>query len=66
MRTFGTMTADVLELSDWLALAVTHVAIENTVVYWKPLWDLLEGSFESVLANARHIKGRPGPQDRRP
>ena len=61
VRTFGTMTADVLELSDWLmSAAVTHVAMESTGVYWKPMWNLLEGSFELVLANARHIKAVPG------
>jgi transposase len=61
VRTFGTMTADLLELSDWLAeAAVTHVAMESTGVYWKPIWNLLEGSFELVLANARHIKAVPG------
>jgi transposase len=61
VRTFGTMTADLLGLSDWLAeAAVTHVAMESTGVYWKPIWNLLEGSFELVLANARHIKAVPG------
>jgi transposase len=61
VRTFGTMTADLLELSDWLtAAAVTHVAMESTGVYWKPIWNLLEGGFELVLANARHIKAVPG------
>jgi transposase len=61
VRTFGTMTADLLELADWLtAAAVTHVAMESTGVYWKPIWNLLEGSFELVLANARHIKAVPG------
>jgi transposase len=61
VRTFGTMTADLLELADWLtAAAITHVAMESTGVYWKPIWNLLEGSFELVLANARHIKAVPG------
>ena len=42
VRTFGTMTADLLELSDWLAEChVTHVAMESTGVYWKPIWNLL-------------------------
>ena len=55
------MTADLLELSDRLtAAAITHVAMESTGVYWKPLRNLLEGSFELVLANARHIKAVPG------
>jgi transposase len=60
VRTFGTMTADLLELADWLAVAVTHVAMESTGVYWTPIWNLLEGSFELVLANARHSKAVPG------
>src|SRR3954447_778325 len=61
VRTFGTMTADLLALSDWLAAqGVTHVALESTGVYWKPVWNLLEGSFELLLANARHIKAVPG------
>jgi transposase len=61
VRTFGTMTADLLALSDWLAAeSVTHVAMESTGVYWKPVWNLLEGSFELLLANARHIKAVPG------
>jgi transposase len=61
VRTFGTMTADLLELADWLTTAaITHMAMESTGVYWKPIWNLLEGSFELVLANARHIKAVPG------
>jgi transposase len=61
VRTFGTMTADLFALSDWLAAeGVTHVALESTGVYWKPVWNLLEGSFELLLANARHIKAVPG------
>jgi transposase len=61
VRTFGTMTGDLLELSDWLATAqCTHVAMESTGGFWKPLWNLLEGSFIVVLVNARHIKAVPG------
>jgi transposase len=61
VRTFGTMTAELLELADWLATAgVTHVAMEATGVYWKPVWHLLEGRFELLLANAQHIKRVPG------
>jgi transposase len=60
-RTFGTMTSQLLELGDWLAEAgVTHVAMESTGVYWKPIWNLLEGQFELVLVNAQHIKQVPG------
>src|SRR6266849_9962598 len=61
IRTFGTMTADLLELGDWLAAhGVTHVAMESTGVYWKPPWNLLEGQVALVLVNARHIKQVPG------
>ena len=61
IRTFGTMTADLLRLADWLTeQRVTHVAMESTGVYWKPVWNLLEGSFALILANARHIKAVPG------
>ena len=61
VRTFGTMTADILALADWLVgWGCTHVAMESTGVYWKPLWNLLEGSFTLLLANARHIKAVPG------
>jgi transposase len=56
-RTFGAMTEDILALSDWLAKhQVTHVAMESTGSYWKPLWNLLEGSFELVLVNPVHLK----------
>jgi transposase len=61
VRTFGTMTAELLLLSDWLAEAgVTHVAMESTGVYWKPVFNLLEGRFEVLLVNPRHIKQVPG------
>ncbi|MHB8629814.1 MAG: IS110 family RNA-guided transposase [Aggregatilineales bacterium] len=61
IRTFGTMTNDLLALNDWLrAGQVTHVAMESTGVYWKPVFNLLEGEFEILLVNARHIKFVPG------
>src|SRR3974377_117706 len=61
IRTFGTMTAELLEFADWLnACGVTHLAMESTGVYWKPVWNLLEGQFELLLVNARHIKQVPG------
>ena len=61
VRTFGTMTADLLELADWLSdYQVTHVAMESTGVYWKPNWNLLEGQFELLLVNAHHVKQVPG------
>jgi transposase len=61
IQTFGTMTADLLRLSDWLVQGeVTHVAMESTGVYWKPVYNLLEGSFELLVVNAQHIKAVPG------
>ena len=61
VRTFGTMTADLLALGDWLGEAgVTHVAMESTGVYWKPLWNLLEERFTLLLVNAAHVKVVPG------
>ena len=61
VRTFGTMTADLLELADWLsAAACTHVAMESTGVYWKPIYNLLEEQFTLLLVNAQHIKAVPG------
>jgi transposase len=61
VREFGTTTAEVLRLHAWLSESdCTHVAMESTSVYWKPVFNLLEGSFEVVLANAHHIKAVPG------
>lgn len=61
VRTFRTMTADLIELADWLdAEGVTHVAMESTGVYWKPVYHLLEGRFEVLLANAHRVKNVPG------
>lgn len=60
-ETFGTTTAELLRLSDWLtAAACTHVAMESTGEFWKPIWNVLEGSFELLLVNAQHIKRVPG------
>jgi transposase len=60
-RTFSTMTDDLLRLSDWLVNAgCTHVAIESTGVYWKPVFNILEGLMEVMLVNARHVKAVPG------
>jgi transposase len=60
-RTFGTTTRELLALADWLAAAgVTHVAMEATGVYWKPVWHVLEAQFTVVLANAAHIRNVPG------
>ena len=62
VRTFGTTTAGLLELAEWLAgNGCTHVAMEATGVYWKPVWHVLaEGGFALVLANAAQIKNVPG------
>ncbi len=61
VRTFGTMTADILALADWLAAAgCTHIAMESTGVYWKPIWNLLEDTFTLLLVNARHMRAVPG------
>lgn len=60
-REFGTFTRELLEMTDWLrSCGVTHVALESTGVYWKPVWNLLEGQFEVMLVNAQHIKAVPG------
>lgn len=60
-RTFGTMTEDILALSDWLlGQEVTHVAMESTGDYWKPIFNLLEGHLAVILVNAQHLKRVPG------
>jgi transposase len=60
-RTYGTTTQEVLDLADWLyEQGCTHVAMEATGVYWKPVYKLLEGGFEVVVVNAQHIKAVPG------
>ena len=61
IRTFSTMTKDLKALRDWLtAEGVTHVAMESTGVYWRPVHNLLHGSFVLVVANAHHIRNVPG------
>ena len=61
IKTFATMTAKLLDLSDWLAAqGVKVVAMESTGSYWKPVFNLLEPRFEVVLVNAHHIKQVPG------
>jgi len=60
-RTYGTMTADLLEMMDWLVDAgCTHVAMESTGVFWKPLYNLMEGALEILVVNAAHMKNVPG------
>lgn len=61
VRSFDTTTQGLLALCDWLSEHnCTHVALESTGVYWKPVWHVLESSFELVLANAMHIRNMPG------
>jgi len=61
IRSFGTMTSDLLVLHDWLkAHGVTHVAMESTGIYWKPVYNLLEDDFEVLLVNAAHVRNVPG------
>jgi transposase len=61
IRQFGTMTKDLLALSDWLMReGCTHVAMESTGVYWKPVYNILEGQFELLVVNAQHLKAVPG------
>jgi transposase len=61
VRSFGTMTRDLLALLDWLQQAgVTHVAMESTGVFWKPIYNILEGQLQVWLVNAQHLKKVPG------
>jgi transposase len=61
VRTFGTTTSELIELGEWMkSHQVSHVAMEATGVYWKPVWHILEEDFLLVLANAAHIKNVPG------
>jgi transposase len=61
LRTFGTTTRDVMALRDWLlSHGCTHVAMESTGVYWKPIYAVLEPDFDLTVGNARHIKQAPG------
>jgi transposase len=61
VRTFRTVTRDLEALRDWLkAEAVTHVGMESTGIYWRPVYAILEGHFELIVGNARHIRNVPG------
>jgi transposase len=61
LKTFGTMTRDLLALADWLTEAsITHIAMESTGEYWKPVYNLLEDTFTVFLVNATHVKNVPG------
>lgn len=61
VRTFSAMTRELLKLRDWLVSeGCTHVAMESTGVYWKPVYALLEDHFELIVGNAQHMKNVPG------
>src|SRR5499433_4183629 len=61
MRTFGTTTRELVGLREWLlSEGCTHLAMESTGVYWKPVYAILEGALEIVVANAQHVKKVPG------
>jgi len=61
VKSFGTTTKELMALSEWLeSHKCTHVVMEATGVYWKPVWHLLEETFELVLVNAQHVKNVPG------
>jgi transposase len=60
-RTYETFTSSLIEMKDWLtSIGITHIAMESTGVYWKPVFNILEDSFEILLVNARHLKNVPG------
>jgi transposase len=64
IRTFSTLTRDLEGLRDWLqAMGVTHVGLESTGIYWKPVHAILEGHFELIVANAHHIRNGFGRRD---
>lgn len=60
-RTFTTYTNDLRSLSSWFKpFAITHLSIESTGLYWKPVFNILSDEFEILLVNARHLKNIPG------
>ena len=60
-REFSTTTRAILSMGDWMASqGVTHVVMESTGVFWKPIWNLLEDQFDLMLCNAQHVKQVPG------
>ena len=66
VRTFATTTAGLQALAAWLeSCGVTHVAMESTGIFWRPVFNLLEGRFEVILVNAQHMKAVPGHKVRR-
>jgi transposase len=61
IRRFGSATSDLLALGDWMEKhGVTHVVMEATGIYWRPVWNVLEGMFQLTLVNAAHVKNVPG------
>ena len=61
IRRFGTTTRELQSMVEWLkAAGCTHVAMESTGVYWKPVYNVLEGHFELLVVNAQHLKAVPG------
>src|SRR5207247_1874430 len=61
LRQYGTTTAELRAMSEWLKQSgCTHVAMESTGSYWKPVYNLLEGAFELLVVNAQHLKAVPG------
>lgn len=60
-RTYTTYTNDLYNLRDWLrSVCITHLAMESTGIYWKPVYNILEDDFEVILVNASHVKNIPG------
>jgi len=61
IRTYNTMTNDLIKMKEWLRdNSITHIGMESTGIYWKPVFNILEDSFKVILVNARHIKNVPG------
>jgi transposase len=61
VRTFATTTESLLGLADWLtSQQVSHLAMESTGIYWRPIFNILEAAFQVILVNAQHIKAVPG------
>ena len=60
-KTFTTYTNDLRSLCSWLkSFAITHLVMESTGIYWKPVYNILEDDFEILLVNAKHVKNIPG------
>ena len=60
-RTFSTMMPDLMQMRQWFqSLGITHVAMESTGSFWKPIFNILEGYLEVLVVNAQHLKAVPG------